>query len=142
MNVIFDREYAVEVAVSKDYNPYPRPIIFSTIGYPIELCEGGAALSEINSLYSVNCITYELCTSDLDGDGQNEYIALVADKEKKFAAKCLFNSEFSVISYLTVITEESDIDECINFLNLNESGEIIDVNNDRCYGDIDYIANI
>ena len=99
--------------------------------FPVEFLSGGNVITEINNKFNVNSETKELCSTDLDGDGESEYIALVMDEKKDFFAKCLLDSNYNIISYLTVFNEKyKDFTSLVTGYNLLDSGEIIDINND------------
>ncbi len=120
-----------EVAISQSYNPYPRKIANINSNFPIEFDSNGKVLSEINNKFDVNSKIKELSCIDLDGNGENEYIALFLDAKNNFFAKCLLNSKHNIIAYLTVFKEKcDDFDAVIERYNLLNSGEIIDINND------------
>lgn len=120
-----------EVAITKKYEAYPRKTVHINSGFPKEFNSDSKVISEINSKYKVNCEVKELCTVDVDGDGSNEYLALVADEKNDFFAKCLVDSKYKIISYLTVFKEKNDnFNEVLKEYNLLDSDEIIDINND------------
>ncbi len=120
-----------EVAISHDYDPYPRENTYTNADFPKEFNIGGTVLAQVDKQFSVNAQTKELSSVDLDGDGKNEYLALLLDKGSNFFAKCLVGSDFKVIAFITAFKEESDyFDNLISHYTLQDSGEIIDVNND------------
>lgn len=133
-DVSFDTEYGYEMALFGINNPYPREIKNIEPGIPIEFKENERVSNELNSRFNVQSRISELTIVDLDGNGTNEYIALFVDKKNYFFTKCLIDSSFNIISYLTVLKEKEnelvDWENFFKYYNLQNSGEIIDINND------------
>lgn len=133
-DVSFDTDYGYEIAVAGIDNPYPREIKDIKADFPIEFRENGRVLNEVNSQFNVDSRTNELIIVDIDGDGLNEYMALFLDKKNYFFAKCLIDSNFKILSYLTVLKEHEDEfvewEKLFSHYNLHDSGEIIDINSD------------
>jgi hypothetical protein len=120
-----------EVAISQSYNPYPRGIIDINPNSVKEFYKNGKVLTEINKKFSVNSNIRELSSIDLDSDGTSEYIAFVLDEKKYFFARCLLDSHYNIISYLTVFMEKCDnFNEITSKNNLLDTMEVIDIDND------------
>lgn len=119
------------IAISQDYNPYPRLVQIVSSNFPEPFNPGGKAIIAVNQCFAVNSQTRELCTVDLDNDGQEEYIAWVVDAQNGFMAKCLFDADFKVVSYLTVLKERhQDFAALAANHRLAATSEIIDINRD------------
>lgn len=120
-----------EVAISKSYNPYPRKSINSDSNFPEKFNSKSEIINEINSKFNVNSEVKELCSIDFDGDGKNEFLILVVDENNNFFAKCLVDSNYRIVSYLTVFKEAYKyFNELVMDCDIFNSGEIIDINND------------
>lgn len=123
--------YEYEVAISDSYNPYPRKIVNTDSNFAEEFDANGKVLNEINNKFNVNSMVKELSRIDLDDDGKDEFLALAVDKNNYFFAKCLIDSDYQIVSYLTVFKEKhDDFDELVMNYDLFNSGEIFDMDND------------
>jgi hypothetical protein len=127
--------YIEELAISANYNPYPRTVSYSMSDFPETLSKDGSIVKQVNSEFGVECETKEMCRVDLDGDGTDEYLAYLVDTNNYFYTKCLLNSNFKIIAYITVLNygyiEGVDWPELFDNCGLSNSGEIADVNNDE-----------
>ena len=101
-------KYNDEVAISQSYNPYPRKLSYTNSTFPKEFMAGGVILTQVNTQFNVNSKVKELYCIDLDGDGTNEYLALMIDEKDNFFTKCLVDSNNKIIAYLTVFKEKCD----------------------------------
>lgn len=116
-----------EIAIIQSYNPYPRKI--EPININVKL---GKVVDEIDTKFSVNAKIKEILSVDLDGDGLNEYVAFFVDENKYFFAKCLVDSNYNIISFITVFKEKrEDFSKIIEEFNLLNACEIIDIDNDN-----------
>lgn len=129
--VDFPDEIEYELALSQSYDPYPNDIKDITSQLPIEFDDDGQVIQTINNQFDVDVKVRELNRVDLDGDGNEEFLAFVVDEDNNLFAKCLVNSDYNIISYFTVFQEECQFfDQLVQDFNLSNSGEVIDVNND------------
>lgn len=120
-----------EVAISQPYNPYPRKVTDIYSEFALELGNFYTVISEVNNRFGVTCEITELLSVDLDGNGNDEYFIMLCDRESHFFAKCLLNPEYKIISYLTVVHEEDEeYDYTIEEFRMQNSSEIIDIDND------------
>ncbi|UWG96235.1 hypothetical protein LPY66_15195 [Dehalobacter sp. DCM] len=131
--VVFPSEIGkkYEVAISNSYNPYPRRFEYIASDFPKEFDENSEVIREINKKYNVNSCVKEVCRVDLDGNGKDEFLILVVDYVNNFFTKCLVDSNYHIVSYLTVFNEKYEyFDELVKDCDVFSSGEIIDINND------------
>lgn len=120
-----------EVAISESFSPYPRKIVFTTSHFKKEFDDKGNIVSKINNKFGVSCKIKELVSIDLDGNGKNEYLALFIDEKSNFFAKCLIDSKYSIISYLTIFKEScANFNGTVDNYDLKNGNEIIDINDD------------
>lgn len=128
--VEFDNSH--EVAITKDFNPYPREITKVDSNIPAQFADNGKIVTDINNDFGVDCRIEEIYSVDLDGDGKNEYLTFAVDETNYFFAKCLISSDFKIISYLTAFKEVTEVfNELVNELSIMKSSEIIDIDNDN-----------
>ncbi len=64
----------------------------------MEFDDDGEVIQTINNQFDVNVNVSELNRVDLDGDGNEEFLAFVVDEDNNFFAKCLVNSDYKIIS--------------------------------------------
>jgi hypothetical protein len=120
-----------EVAISQPYNPYPRKVTDIYSEFALEPGNFCTVISEVNNRFGVTCEITELLSVDLDGNGNDEYFIMLCDRESHFFAKCLLNPKYKIISYLTVVHEEDEeYDYTIEEFRMQNSSEIIDIDND------------
>lgn len=132
-NVIISPDQQYEVALSKQYNPYPRQMTLINSNFPKEFNIDGKVFKSVNNQFNVSATIRELYKVDIDGDNKDEYIALAVDEQSYFFAKCLIDSDLNVAAYLTVFKGKpkyGDFQDLLKNYNLKDSGEIIDINND------------
>lgn len=123
-----------EVAISQPYNPYPRKVTDIYSEFASELENNSTVISGTNNEFKVNCEITELFSIDLDGDGNDEYLVTLFDTENCFFAKCLVDSKYKIIAYLTMFHEKTSEDDFNILLDYYGgslfSNEIIDIDND------------
>ena len=111
-----------KVAISEDYDAIPRDIkVVNTI--PAIILENNATLSEYD--------TVKTLIVDLDGNGVNEYILVLANKKTGFSKISLVDSKGAKVADLASI-EKSKWDKATNaeyYLSINNV-EVIDADND------------
>ena len=144
-NIDEPEEYKHQIAISQDYNPYPRTPVITADGFAQEFLSGSAISNQITAKFEVYAKITELCTIDLEGNGTNEYIALFVDEDNNFFARCLINSSYEIVSYLTCFQDPFDnpavleSDRLIYSYNLDKYHEIADINNDGLMEILTYI---
>lgn len=111
-----------KVALSEDYDAMPRNVkIVNTI--PAIILDNNPSLSEYDAVKTI--------IIDLDGNGVNEYILVLANKKTGFSKICLMDSKASKIADLASI-EKSKWDKATNaeyYLTISNV-EVLDVDND------------
>lgn len=111
-----------KVAISEDYNAIPRNIkVVNTI--PAIILESNPKVAEYDAVKTL--------IVDLDGNGENEYILVLANKTTGFSKISLMDSKGVKVADLASI-EKSKWDKATNaeyYLSINNI-EIIDVDND------------
>ena len=127
---IKNKEDKGEVAISRKFDPYPRKPLYMKTGFPAALEPGGKVILSVNQRFNVSVSTREICIIDLDGDSIDEYIAYVVDTDNYFMAVLLINSEYNIVSYLSVLMEEFDSFSDFVVETIDSDMEIIDIDND------------
>ena len=141
-------KYDHEIEISQKYNPYPREISYIKDNFQKEFDKSSEVISLIDKQFEVHAVIKEMICTDLDNDGKKEYLGMFVDKKKCFFTKCLIDSNNKIISYVLayqapaekVEQAKSEWDEFnasewfdgfIEEYNLQSSGEIVDINNDK-----------
>lgn len=111
-----------KVAISEDYNAIPREVkVVNTI--PTIISDNNPTVSEYD--------TVKTLIVDTDGNGLNEYILILANKQTGFSKIVLFDSKGAKVADLASI-EKSKWDSATNeeyYLSISNI-EIIDIDND------------
>lgn len=131
-DISFGQEFdnKVEVAISKQFNPYPRQITNISSDFNKEFEIDGKVFKAVNNQFNVSATIREITKVDIDGEGKDEYIALAVDEQSYFFAKCLIDSDFNVVAYLTVFKGKPQFADFDRILKYKYPCEIIDIDND------------